>query len=562
MADWDLSRPDWEERLLAGQSLMPDNLPIDQRAAARALGIFGKLRLPDVPGTPRLRDAAGQWILDIVAALFGSIDPVTKWRLIRGLFLMVPKKNAKTTYAAAIMLTALLLNRRPLAEFILTGPSHEITGKSYEQASGMIALDDDGFLQKRLKTTASAQEIEDLKTGAVLGIKTFSTKIVTGKVVVGALVEEIHELGDIANAAHVIGQIRGGMVGTPEAFFAMITTQAQKPPRGVFKAELAVARAIRDGRSKVDTLPILYEFPREKQKDRAYWEHPANWPVVLPNLGKSIGLHRLVKDLEEAREKGDEEVQRWVSQHLNIEIGLGLHTDRWVGADYWPDAVDASITFEALLKRCEVIDVGIDGGGLDDLLGLAIVGRCRKTGRVLVWCAAWAHKGVLKRRKSEAPKLTELSALGQLVFVDKMSDADDQVAALVARIWKAGLLDKVLLDPKGVAGIVAALEKAKIPADLNEGVPQGWQLSGAIKDTERMLNDGDLRHADQELMTWCVGNAKAVAKGNAITIDKQMAGTAKIDPLVALFIAISRVRLNPKPRSNLAQLIAEDRAIL
>jgi phage terminase large subunit-like protein len=37
---------------------------------------------------------------------------------------------------------------------------------------------------------------------------------------------------------------------------------------------------------------------------------------------------------------GDEEVQRWASQHLNIEIGLGLKSDRWRGADYWEQAAE------------------------------------------------------------------------------------------------------------------------------------------------------------------------------------------------------------------------------
>jgi phage terminase large subunit-like protein len=46
-------------------------------------------------------------------------------------------------------------------------------------------------------------------------------------------------------------------------------------------------------------------------------------------------------------------------------------------------------------------------------------------------------------------------------------------------------------------------------------------------------------------MTWCVANAKLVPHGNAVTIEKQASGTAKIDPLMALFNAVALMALNP-----------------
>jgi phage terminase large subunit-like protein len=47
------------------------------------------------------------------------------------------------------------------------------------------------------------------------------------------------------------------------------------------------------------------------------------------------------------------------------------------------------------------------------------------------------------------------------------------------------------------------------------------------------------------MMAWCVGNAKVVQTGNAIAIDKQVAGKAKIDPLIATFNAVHLLGLNP-----------------
>ena len=105
--------------------------------------MFGRLQLPDVVGTPRFRDIAGQWVFDFVEALFGSYDPETDERYVQEFFLLVPKKNGKSTIAAGIMVTAVLLCRRPEAEFMFLAPTLEVAGISFRQARGIIRLDQD-----------------------------------------------------------------------------------------------------------------------------------------------------------------------------------------------------------------------------------------------------------------------------------------------------------------------------------------------------------------------------------------------------------------------------------
>ena len=52
---WNLACPDWETRLRAGRSLVPD-LPLFREEADLATAFFDNLRLPDVPDVPMLRD--------------------------------------------------------------------------------------------------------------------------------------------------------------------------------------------------------------------------------------------------------------------------------------------------------------------------------------------------------------------------------------------------------------------------------------------------------------------------------------------------------------------------
>src|ERR1019366_4176460 len=120
---WNLSVPDWQDRIRNGRSLVPD-LPLDKIAAQRAVDVFDRLRLPDVPGKPLLKEAAGDWVREIIAALHGSI--IDGERMVREVFLMVPKKSSKTTYSAGFMLASLLISDRPLGEFLLIAPTQPI----------------------------------------------------------------------------------------------------------------------------------------------------------------------------------------------------------------------------------------------------------------------------------------------------------------------------------------------------------------------------------------------------------------------------------------------------
>lgn len=550
---FDFACPDWAERLARGQTPIVD-LPLDQDEAERAVAVFNKLRLPDVPGQPELREAAGEWMRDIVRAIFGSMETSALGpdvRRVGEVFVLVPKKNAKTTSAAAIALTFMLLNRRKNADMLIIGPTQKISDVAFEQARGMIEADADGYLQKRFHIQDHKKTIRDRVTNARLMVRTFGMDVLTGAKPVFALIDEVHILGSIPFAADVIRQIRGGMLPFPESVLVMITTQADHPPAGVFKSELQYARDVRDGRvtDRVRMLPVLYEFPEAVQTaDGQPWADPALWHMVTPNLGRSITLDALQDGLARARADGPGEVIAWATQHLNVEVGLALHQNRWIGADFWLGAKLPGLTWESLLKRSEVAVMGIDGGGADDLLGVYVIGRDRETKEWLGWGHAWAHPTVLERRKEIVPRLRDFEAAGDLTICKNPTQDLAEVAEIAAQLAEVGLLPDeaaIGLDPAGVSALVDEMAGAGISAAQMVAVPQGYRLSGAIWGMERKLMDGTFRHGGQGLMAWAIGNAKAEQKGNAVIITKETAGKAKIDPLIAAFNAFQLMSRNP-----------------
>lgn len=581
---WNLSCPDWEQRLRTGRSLVPD-LPLDLVAGNRAVAVFDRLKLADVPGTPRLGpvldsdpeeqdgNAAGDWFRDIVRALAGSWDPVQRQRFIREVFCLVPKKNSKTSYAALLMLTFLLLNQRPRAPFILFAPVQDTAELAFSQAAGAIALDP--VLDKKLHVRDHLKTIVHRETKAELEIMTFDPAVVTGKKPVGTLIDEVHVIAKNAKAPSALRQIRGGMLPFPEAFLVQITTQSEEAPTGIFASELKKAREVRDGKLQAPILPVLYEFPSEMQQAKHKpWRDPSNWHMVTPNAGRSITVERLVEECEIAERTSEAELRAWASQHLNIQIGLALAADGWTGADYWEATTSRrKLTFEEIIEASDLLEIGIDGGGLDDMLGFTLLGRRAGGTQWMSRSRAWLHRIGLARRKGEEQRYFDFEKDGDLIIVGELpedgvlpdelpladgEDADDgadaeggidisALADLVVKVYESGKLDKIGVDPVRVGFILNALKKRGIPEELIVGISQGFKLAGAIDMTERQMAVGKLVHAAQPLMAWCVGNCKVEPKGNAILITKQASGRAKIDPVMALFNAVTLMAIAPEP---------------
>lgn len=538
---WDMSCLDWEDRIAAGRSLVPQ-LPLNLAEANKAIRIFNRLQLPDVIGKPCLGVATGDWFRDIVAALFGSYDPETNIRAIQEVFLLVPKKNGKSTNAAGVMVTACIMNRRPEAELLLVAPTKEIADISFRQASGMIRADED--LQKLFHLQRHIRTITHRNSGAVIKIIAADTDAVTGGKATFTLIDETHVFASKSKAAEVFVELRGALAARADGFLFQISTQSKTPPAGVFKSELDTARRVRDGEQSLPMLPVIYELPKRLAANGG-WKRADLMGLVNPNLGRSVNEDFLIRELVKAEREGIEALTLFASQHLNVEIGLALRTDRWAGADFWESAAIPVFHLKELIALSEVIDIGIDGGGLDDLLGLAVIGRCATTRRWLIWAHAWAHPSVLERRKEVAPRLLDFEKDGDLTMVTNIGEDVADVADIAAQIEASGKLDKIGCDPAGLGGILDAMVEAKIPEGKIIGISQGWKMTGAIKTAERKLAEGVLVHSGRPMMAWCVGNAKVEPRGNAVIITKQAAGSAKIDPLMAVFNAVTLMALNP-----------------
>lgn len=457
---------------------------------------------------------------------------------------MLPTHNS--TIAAGIMLTALLQNWRDEAEFIILSPTKEIADNSFKPMAA--AIENDPELSALLKVQSHIRTITHKTTKATIKVVAADSATVSGKKAVGVLIDELHEFGKIANAGKIFTEATGGLMSRPEGFIIYLTTQSSDPPAGVFKEKLDYARKVRDGIiDDPQFYPIIYEFPPEMladEENKPYLK-PENFYMTNPNLGYSVDEAYLVRKIQQAQDVSQKELQDVLAKHLNIQVGIQLADDNWPGAAVWLKTKAQPVSLAYLLAHSEVVTMGVDGGGLDDLFGLCALGRERGGHRLFAWFHAFAHSVVLDRRKEIAPRLLDFEKQGDLTTVEMVGEDAKRIAEYAKQVDDSGLLFGIGFDPNSLGGLLGDLEDAGISEEKCFRVNQGWKLAASIMGTERKLAACDIIHNHSSMMKWCVGNAKVELKGNAKVITKQKSGTAKIDPLMAMFNAMELMLTNP-----------------
>lgn len=542
---WTTECRDWENRILTGQSLIPFP-PLFPAEAEAALEVLRDLRLVDAPGSPRMGEVSRPWVFDFSAAVFGAYDHEIGRRLIREFFLLVSKKNTKSTTAAAIMLTALIRNWRRSGEFLILAPTIEIANNSFKPAADMIR--DDPELTDLLHVQNNIRQITHKTTHATLKVVAADNESVGGKKAIGVLIDELWLFGKRPQAENMLREATGGLASRPEGFVIYLSTQSDEPPSGVFAEKLAYARQVRDGTVKDKRfLPVLYEFPKKMIDDKSYRDK-RNFHITNPNLGASVDVEFIEREFDKAEVAGEASLCGFFAKHLNIEIGMALRADGWAGANVWNRGVETGLSLADLLKRSEMITIGVDGGGLDDLFGLAVLGRETATRKWLLWTHALVSREGIERRKANAVAYSDFATDGDLTVVEGLPDDLDYVVSVVERAMDSGLLGAVCVDPACIGPLVDELEAIGVSQDNKnlEAVTQGIKQMGAIKTVERKLVDGTFKHGGQRLMNWCVGNAKIVPTPTAMRIARDESGMGKIDPLMAMFNAVEGMIHRPE----------------
>lgn len=515
--------------------------PIYPETADKYCAIFNDLQIYDLLNTPKIGDLGRLWYRDFASFFFGSIELKNRIRLIQEFFVLIPKKNGKSTISGLIMLTALLTNPYRGAEFALISPSREVTQNAFIPVCEAIRLKQEQgkYLFLEIIDKDDKRYIKDKRTNAVLKVIWANEKIIQGKKFQGVLIDEIALWQKVVKNAHIIlNEITGNLVNKKDAFLIYLTTQSSEPPQGVFKALLTKARRIAKGGLQVakenNFYPVLYEFSEKEIKEKAYLL-PKNWAKVNPNIGVSVSIDRLKQMQQDAIDAGQAALNEFYAKYLNVEITIADNIGKWQGADFWVQC-EKRITLNQIIEKSDFIYIGIDGGGLDDLTGLAVLGVDKK-GLWRIYCTAYGYKSVLDR-KGLAKRLADFQANGECLIVEKLGDDAKAIADTVHKIVASGKVNKIGIDPRGIGDILGEIKASGTPETLIEPVNQGVALMSAERLLTRRLAQNNCIISQSDLMRFCVSNAVVEDRGDDYFLSKK-SSQFKIDPLMALLNCVA-----------------------
>ncbi len=240
---WSTACPDWAERLKKGLSIIP--APIYPEQAAHALAIFKQLRIVDAPGSPTFGESCAQWVFDRWRPCLAPTMRRPVYAISRK-FYPYPQENSKSTLAAGIMMTALLLNWRQAAGYTILAPTVEVAANAFNPARDMVRRDDD--LDDLCQVQTHIRTITHRVTDTTLKVVAADPNTVSGIKSVGTLIDELWLFGKQYKAEDMLREAIGGLASRPEGFVVYTTTQSNEPPAGVFRQKLQYARDVRDGK--------------------------------------------------------------------------------------------------------------------------------------------------------------------------------------------------------------------------------------------------------------------------------------------------------------------------
>jgi phage terminase large subunit-like protein len=495
---------------------------------ARAWSILARLPITEGEHAGHLiGENAPPWQEKLTRLIFGHVD-AQGLRLIREVFANIGKKNRKTSYAAALALTKLLLNEEQREQIVCLAANRMQARIAFDAIAATIRADE--WLSERFQVIEHRHSIRYATTNSTATVVSAELASLVGFNPSLALVDELHLLGATPKGAKLVNQARTGNVGRREPLIISISTAPLERSEGIFEATEAKAHRVIAGK-EIDPhfFAWLCEIPEKVNP-----EDPANWHWSNPSRGFTLSLERLQSNFASAQ-SDPAALRDFRSQNLNIPPEESSGEERWMSVAEWDVATDTTITLPVLIAECRSISIGCDAGGLDDLSAITVLGKT-VDGRFLVWVHQWISRRGYEKRRSVVP-YDNFSAAGELTIFDGGAGDVAGFVEVVDLASASGKLSLIGIDAYGATELGEAFANCGVEV---QAVPQGWRLTPAISWIERRLADGALRHSGAALTRWNIGNAVVTRQGNATSISKATAvGAGKIYGVVSLLNAVA-----------------------
>jgi phage terminase large subunit-like protein len=454
------------------------------------------------------------WQQSIVCNLFGWKRP-DGTRRYREVFILVPRKNGKTAFAAGTVLYVMDEDNEQGAECYSAAAERDQAALVFNDAKGMVLKSP--HLSRRIKVFTKALAIED----EGISYKAISADANTkhGYNTHFAVVDELHA----QKTRELVDVLETSMGARAQPIFMHITTSDFDRP-SICNEKYSYATKVRDGIIDDSTfLPVIYEA-----KTSDDWKSEETWKKANPNLGVSVSLEYMRTKCKKAIEEPSF-TNTFKRLHLNIKTEQDV---LWVPIEKW-DACKRALVFDMLKgKECFA---GLDLASTSDLAAFVMYFPELHA----LWPIFWLPEETIevRTRKARIPYKT-WTEQGFIRKTDGNVTDYDVIRRDIIELRKVFNIREVAIDRWNSTQL-----QTQLMGDGFEVVPfgQGFaSMSAPSKEFERLITANELQHDGNPVLRWMVSNVSISSDAAGNIKPARDKSTEKIDGVVSSIMGIGR----------------------
>lgn len=455
------------------------------------------------------------WQKFIFANIMGFINPVTNNRRFRTAHIEIPRGQGKSAMASQMALYFLALDNPK---------GNEISCVATKTEQARIVLDSARAMAKSnpqyLKGTGVevlAHKIVHDKSNSVVRALSSDDKSLDGLNDILAICDELH-----AMSRELFEVISSGMSKRNDSLLLAITT-AGFSTEGVGYEQSLYAKKIAKGEVKDDSFfSIVYTID---EGDDIFDEEV--WKKANPNYGVSVDPITFRAKAEKAKVTPSD-IANFKVKHLDCWIS---ESQAYYDVAAWDKCSDSSLSLEQFYgEKCYV---GIDLASKVDLTSFALL--FRKDGTYYYFDKTYIPEETVNRVRSTVydTAIAEgglIATLGEAIHYPRLEE--DFIA-----LSKQFNIISGLFDPWNAVSFSQNMIKERI--DMKEFRMTTGNLSEATKTLDALIRQGRIKHNGSTLTRWCLSNVIAKEDPAGNVFPKKSAEKLKIDPIVALIMALA-----------------------
>jgi phage terminase large subunit-like protein len=510
----------------------------DTKAAQKVLDFFPEC-LKHVKG-----EKAGtalileNWEKAILANLFGwkRQDGTRRYRTA---LIFIPKKNAKTTLAAGIVIYGLFCEGELGSEIYSAASTRDQAGLILQIVKGMIRQEPE--LQNRCQIYQHSIVINETNSFyKPLSSEAGVNEGINSQIVV---VDELHkqpnrELVDVLDTSQAARR---------QPLMIYLTTSDYDRP-SICNEVYDYACQVRDGILPDDKfLPVIYEA-----KDSDDWTKPEVWRKANPNYGVSVKEDFIKSQCDKAKNSPTFE-NTFKRLHLNIKTKQDVF---WLLMDKFDECGEAFDPAMLLGRECYG---GLDLSSTTDITSFSLIFPDPKVGYYwLGWFWIPAENAEKREQRDRVPYITW--ARQGLITLTSGNVIDYDVIRAFISNEKDGLTTKYNIKEIASDRWAATQIITQLSGDGLAVVPfgQGYaSMSAPTKELEKIILGRQFRHNGNPTLRWMASNVTVEmdAAGNLKPTKKK--STEKIDGIVTTIMGLGRAMLRENKTS-----VYEQRGVL